>query len=158
MLRKISGEPLTDMFDRLIGRPLQMGTYHLNLTPAGEFYTAGGGYFRPRDFMKLAQLMLNGGTWNGHRIISADWARKSGAPLYDLSAQQQFGYFWNSAVYPWKGRQVRAVFAAGNGGQISMAIPDLDLVIEFTGGSYSEPALFIPQRVLVPQDILPAVN
>jgi len=158
MLRKLSGEPLTDMFDRLVARPLQMSSYHLNLTPAGELYTAGGGYFRPRDFMKLPQMMLNGGTWNGRRIVSADWVRKSGAPLYDLSPQQQFGYFWNSAVYPWKGRKVRAVFAAGNGGQIAMEIPELDLVIAFNGGNYSEPALFIPQRVLVPEDILPAVN
>jgi hypothetical protein len=31
-------------------------------------------------------------------------------------------------------------------------------VIGFTGGNYADPALFIPQRVFVPQYILPAVN
>ena len=60
--------------------------------------------------------------------------------------------------YPYKGRKVRAFFAGGNGGQIFMGIPALDLVIAFTGGNYSDPALFIPQRSFVPQFILPAVN
>jgi hypothetical protein len=41
---------------------------------------------------------------------------------------------------------------------IFMGIPALDLVIGFTGGNYSDPALYIPQRVFVPQYILPAVN
>jgi hypothetical protein len=39
-----------------------------------------------------------------------------------------------------------------------MGIPELDLVIGFTGGNYSDPALYIPQRVFVPELILPAVH
>jgi predicted dehydrogenase len=65
---------------------------------------------------------------------------------------------WNSAEYLYKDRKVRGYFAGGNGGQIFMGIPDLDLVIAFTGGSYADPALFIPQRVYVPKHILPAIN
>ena len=85
-------------------------------------------------------------------------ARKAGAPLRDLSPVQQYGYLWNAVEYPYQDRKVRAYFAAGNGGQIFMGIPALDLVIAFTGGNYSDAALFIPQRVLVPQEILPAVR
>jgi hypothetical protein len=39
-----------------------------------------------------------------------------------------------------------------------MGIPDLDLVIAFTGGNYGDPALYIPQRVFVPERILPTVE
>jgi CubicO group peptidase (beta-lactamase class C family) len=61
--------------------------------------------------------------------------------------------------YPYKDRRVRGYFAAGNGGQIFMAIPELDLVVVFTGGNYGDATtLRIPQRVLVPDYILPAVN
>jgi hypothetical protein len=49
-------------------------------------------------------------------------------------------------------------FAAGNGGQLSIGVPELDLAIVFTGGSYADAALFIPQKVLVPEYILPAVK
>jgi CubicO group peptidase (beta-lactamase class C family) len=158
LLRKAAGEPLPELFERLVARPLQMGPYYLNLTPTGEAYTAGGSYFRPRDFLKLAQLMLNEGTWGGRRIVSREWVRKAATPLHALNAHQQYGYFWNVSEYPWKGRKVRAVFAAGNGGQIFMAIPELGLAIAFTGGAYADASLLIPQRELVPNAILPAVE
>ena len=53
---------------------------------------------------------------------------------------------------------MHAFFAGGNGGQVSMGIPDLDLVIAFTGGNYNDPVLFTGQRVYVPRYILPAVK
>jgi CubicO group peptidase (beta-lactamase class C family) len=158
MLRRISGEPLVDMFDRLVGRPLQMSNYHVFLTPTGEAYGAGGQQMLPRDFMKLVQLMLNDGKWAGRQIIGSDWVRKSSAPLRNLTKDQQYGWLWNSVEYPWNGRKVRAFFAAGNGGQIFLGFPELDLVIGFTGGNYADAAAGIPGRVLVPQWILPAVH
>ena len=158
MLRKIAGEPLPEMFDRLVARPLGMSNYHLFLSPTGEAHGGGGHQFLPRDFLKLAQLMVNEGRWNGRQIISREWARRSGAALRNLSRSQQYGWLWNSVEYPYNGRKVRAFFAAGNGGQIFMGIPALDLVIGFTGGSYNDPALFIPQRKFIPEFILPAVD
>jgi CubicO group peptidase (beta-lactamase class C family) len=158
MLRKIAGEPLPEMFYRLVAHPLQMSNYHLFLSPTGEAYGGGGHHFLPRDFLKLAQLMVNNGRWNGRQIVSRDWARRSTSALRNLTKSQQYGWLWNTVEYPYKGRQVHAFFAGGNGGQIFMGIPALDLVIGFTGGNYADPALFIPQRVFVPQFILPAVN
>jgi len=158
MLRKLAREPLPEMFYRLVARPLKMRNYHLFLSPTGEAYGGGGHQFLPRDFLKLAQLMLNEGRWNGRQIFSRDWARTSGSALRTLWKGQQYGWLWNSVEYPYKGGTVRAFFAAGNGGQIFMGIPKLDLVIGFTGGSYNDRALFIPQRVFVPERILPAVN
>ena len=156
--RKVAGEPLPDLFYRLVARPLEMSHYHLLLSPTGEAYGGGGHHFLPRDFLKLAQLMVNDGRWNGRQIVSRDWARKSGSALRNLTQSQQYGWLWNSVEYPYKGGQVRGFFAAGNGGQIFMGIPQLDLVIGFTGGNYNDAALFIPQRVFVPERILPAVN
>ncbi len=158
VLAKVANEPLPELFDRLVARPLEMGTYHLLLTPTGEAYGGGGHHFLPRDFMKLAQLMVNGGKWRGRQVLSTDWVQKSSSPLRDLSPIQQYGYLWNSVEYPFGSRKVRAFFAGGNGGQIFMGVPELDLVVAFTGGNYNHPALFIPQRVFVPQYLLPAVT
>jgi CubicO group peptidase (beta-lactamase class C family) len=108
--------------------------------------------------MKLAQLMLNDGRWKGRQIISREWARKSGSALRNLTKTQQYGWLWNSVEYPYHGGKVRGFFAAGNGGQIFMAIPQLDLVMAFTGGNYNDASLFIPQRVFVPERLLPAVK
>jgi CubicO group peptidase (beta-lactamase class C family) len=86
--------------------------------------------------MKLAQLMVNHGRWAGRQILAFEWVRRSSSPLRDLWPTQQYGFLWNSVEYSYRGKKVRAFFAAGNGGQIFMGIPDLDLVIAFTGGSY----------------------
>jgi CubicO group peptidase (beta-lactamase class C family) len=158
MLHKIAGEPLPELFYHLVARPLMMSNYHLLLSPTGEAYGGGGHQFRPRDFLKLAQLMLNDGRWNGEQIVSREWARTSGSALRNLTKSQQYGWLWNSVEYPYKGGKVRAFFAGGNGGQIFMGISALDLVIAFTGGNYNDPALFIPQRVFVSERILPAVH
>ncbi|HXV90323.1 MAG TPA: serine hydrolase [Gemmatimonadales bacterium] len=157
MLERIAGEPQVELFDRLVARPLQMRRYHLMLQPTGEAYGGGGHQFVPRDFLKLAQLMLDG-RWGDRRVLSRDWVTRSRAPLRDLSRTQQYGWLWNSAEYTIGDRKVRGYFAGGNGGQVSMAFPDLDLVIAFTGGSYSMPSLFIAQRVYVSQYLLPAVR
>lgn len=160
MLEKIAGEPLPEMFDRLIGRPLRMSNYHQFLQPTGQAYGGGGHRFTSRDFAKYAQLMLNDGKWEGRQIFSKEWARTSGAPLRVLSPRsgQTYGYLWNSVAYDYKGKKLHAYFAGGNGGQISMGIPELDLVIVFTGGNYADPVLFTAQRKYVPEHILPAVN
>jgi CubicO group peptidase (beta-lactamase class C family) len=163
MLEKVAREPLPELFDRLVARPLEMQTYHLSLTPTGTAYGGGGHHFRPRDFMKLAQLMMNGGQWKGVSIVSRQWARDSVRPLRRISneppAGQDYGWLWNSKEYPYRDGKVRGFFAAGNGGQIFMAIPELDLVIAFVGGNYGDPdATRYAQRTLIPQYILPAVR
>jgi CubicO group peptidase (beta-lactamase class C family) len=162
MLEKVAKEPLPELFDRLVARPLQMQAYHLILTPTGTAYGGGGHYFLPRDFMKLPQLMLNGGKWNGVQVVSTDWAHTAVLPMRRLNneppAGQEYGHLWNSKEYPYKNRRIRGFFAAGNGGQIFMAIPDLNLVITFLGGNYSDVATRFAQRTLIPEYILPAVN
>ena len=160
MLEKIAGEPLPEMFYRLVAKPMRMGKYHLFLQPTGQPYGGGGHHFTTRDFMKLTQLFLNDGKWEGRQVVSPEWARKSGAALRVLSptSGQTYGYLWNSFAYPYRGRKVHAYFPGGNGGQVYIGIPELDLLIAFTGGNYADRVLFRAQREFVPEDILPAVS
>ena len=160
MLEKIAGEPLPEMFYRLVAKPMRMGNYNLFLQPTGQAYGGGGHHFTTRDFMKFTQLFLNDGKWEGRQIVSREWARTSGAALRVLSptSGQTYGYLWNSFEYAYRGRKLHAYFPGGNGGQVYIGIPDLDLLIAFTGGNYADRVLFRPQREFVPEDILPAVR
>jgi len=152
-----SGESLPDLFQRLVAQPLQMGRYHLPMTPTGEAYMGGGIRWLPRDFLKLGQLMLNRGTWNGTRVLSEAWVERSIAPQRELR-DRGYGYLWWTVEYPYKERSVRAFFAGGNGGQLLIGVPELDLLVAFFAGNYSDRTLFRYQEEFFPEYILAAVQ
>ncbi|MBX2859353.1 MAG: beta-lactamase family protein [Cellvibrionaceae bacterium] len=157
VLASATGRKLEDLFMELIAKPLQIKHYYLNISPTGQPYLGGGIYWRPRDFMKLGQVMLNGGSWNGRRILSEDYAKKSVSALYTMQSKG-YGYGWWSQQYPYKGGQVQAFFAAGNGGQLVMGIPELELLVAFYAGNYSHKTFFRIQQEFVPDYILPALK
>jgi CubicO group peptidase (beta-lactamase class C family) len=157
VLNRTTGESLLNLHDRLLAEPLQFGTYGWPLNRAGQPYGGGGLWVLPRDFMKLGQLMLDGGMWHGKRILDADFAKRAGSPLHDLN-NIQYGYLWWNIEYPYKDRKLRAFFAGGNGGQVVMAVPELDLVIAAYGGNYADRVSLVLQQEYVPQYILPAVR
>src|SRR5438094_5283046 len=156
VLRKAAGRPLPELFHDLVAEPLGIRQYWMNLTPTGDAYMGGGVRFLPRDFMKLGQLMINGGTWHGRRVVSAAWAKRATSPLVQLG-NQKYGYLWWVMEYPYRGRTIQAFYAGGNGGQVVMGIPALDLAVAFYGGNYNDPVMFQVQRRWGPEFVLPAV-
>jgi len=156
VLQRAAGRPLPELFHALIAEPLAIRRYWMNLTPTGDAFMGGGVRFLPRDFMKLGQLMMNGGTWGGRRVVSTEWAKRATSPLVSFGSQQ-YGYLWWVMAYPYQGRTLQAFYAGGNGGQVVMGIPELDLVVAFYGGNYSDPVMFRTQQRLVPEYVLPAI-
>jgi CubicO group peptidase (beta-lactamase class C family) len=159
VLSRATKRSLPDLTWSLVGEPLQMSEYHMMLTPLGEGYMGGGMAFRPRDFLKLGQLYLDRGTWNGRRVVSAEWVKRSTVPRYRIGnpSNNNYGYLWWTSEYPHEGRTLRAFHASGNGGQYVMVFPELDLVVAVFGGNYNERAGSAFLRTLVPQYVLPAV-
>src|ERR1051326_1978527 len=138
---KSAGKRVTDVFYEDYARPLQFHTYHLNLQPTGEAYMGGGAYIRPRDQLKLGQLYLNGGTWNGRRVLSKDWVTQSWAvhakfadPFF--GAEHLYGWGWHILPLHVGNRTYMEYESGGNGGQLVIAIPELDMVVGLTGGAY----------------------
>src|SRR5215510_5166632 len=84
VIGKASGESPLDLFDRLIARPLKIRTYAWPLSPVGQPYGGGGVQILARDFLKIGQLMLEGGAWSGRRILARDYVTKASAPLHDF--------------------------------------------------------------------------
>lgn len=156
VMQRAAGRPLPELFQALIAEPLAIRRYWMNLTPTGDAFMGGGVRFLPRDFMKLGQLMMNGGTWGGRRVVSAEWAKRATSPLVSLGSQK-YGYLWWVMEYPYQGRTLQAFYAGGNGGQVVMGIPELDLVVAFYGGNYSDPVMFRTQQRFVPEYVLPAI-
>ena len=162
-VRQVTGQWIPDFFNARIVRPLQMRSYYINLTPTGEAYGGGGMYVRPRDELKLGQLYLSGGVWNGQRVVSKQWVQDSLTlrsrfkPIMDIDVDHGYGYGWHTRPIHVGTRVVRDYYAGGNGGQLVIVIPELDMVVGMNGGDYAEARKFFRWELeLLPEYILAA--
>lgn len=160
-IRSAAEAPIYETFDRLIASPLKFGPYHWNLAPNGASYLGGGVYMRPRDILKIGAVFANNGVWQGQQIINADWVEESTAARIDIESN----YFEGSQAYIWHTEKVRsgkqtysAYRATGNGGQILLIVPELDLAVVFTGGNYRMGGIWGPwPNEFVGEYIIPAI-
>jgi CubicO group peptidase (beta-lactamase class C family) len=157
VLARTSGRDLADLFHELVAEPLGFRQYYLGLTPLGEVYFGGGHAFVARDFLKLPQLYLNGGTWRGRRILSKEWVDRSMTPRYQIGSRK-YGYLWWIKDYQYRGRTIQAYMQLGNGSQNAILVPELDLAIASFGANYNSPTINYLLNVLIPTHILPAVE
>jgi CubicO group peptidase (beta-lactamase class C family) len=152
-LTTATGKWLPELFDRTVARPLQFGPYHWNLLPTDEGYLGGGAWLRPRDLLKIGQVYLDGGRWHGRPTVDTAWVTRSTAPQFHISPAttgldaDQFGNSYREAddAYAWhlggvrSGEHVYSSYAAtGNGGQVLIVVPELELTVVFTGGNYRQ--------------------
>ncbi len=173
-LTTATGTWLPELFERTIARPLQFGPYHWNLIPNGEGYLGGGAFLRPRDLLKVGQAYLGGGAWRGRRIVSASWVAQSTAPRVHISpattglSAEQFpmfygeaddGYAWHLSQLRVGERTYRGYAATGNGGQLLVVVPELELTVVFTAGNYGQGGIWgrWPQEI-VGGVIIPAIS
>jgi CubicO group peptidase (beta-lactamase class C family) len=142
IIRNTTGMPLMDFFQQYYAGPLDIRDYHMNLMPTGDAYMGGGIYLRPRDMLKLGQLYLDGGIWNGKRVLSAAWVKRSTTqysffPASDYAPGHGYGYTWHLFRTTVGDHSYDEYMAQGNGGQLVMVVPELDLAAVITAGNYS---------------------
>jgi len=119
---------------------MQFGPYALPMMPPpiDAAYMAGGGQFLPRDFLKFGQLILNGGTWNGRRIVDAQFITDAIAPHSGLNSPGDYGYGWHLSTFVVGGVSYPAINAGGNGGQLLFVIPKLDMTVMIAEDNYGQ--------------------
>jgi CubicO group peptidase (beta-lactamase class C family) len=158
MLGRVTGESPLYAFDRLVARPLKIQRYSWYLDPLARPYGGGGVQLLPRDFLKLGQLMLNGGTWDGRRILGREFVERASGHLYHLR-NIYYGYLFWGEDFPYKNRTVHTFSARGAGGQTITVVPELDLVIGTFAGNYSSrKGMMAASNDLIARTFLPAVR
>lgn len=137
IMLRTTGRPLDDFVGEAVFAPLGIaGTEWRRFK--GHVDAGGGLRLRPRDMLKIGQLVLAGGDWNGRRIVSREWIEASTAPRLETGDNQSYGYLWWLGHAPFRGRQIRWIGALGRGGQSIRIVPELDLVVAVTAGYYQD--------------------
>lgn len=164
-LRAASGRWLPELFDEYFARPLDITYYAINLMPNGEAYAGGGLYMRPRDQLKLGQLFLARGRWNNRQVVSERWVQQSivrrgdMTPRIDIDLAHGYGYAWHFREARMRGRTISYYWAGGNGGQLIIVVPALDMVVGFTGGDYAQARKYLRWEIEdMPRYIFPAIK
>jgi CubicO group peptidase (beta-lactamase class C family) len=147
VVRRVSGYPtLLDFAEDNLFVPLGIDDYQWTRFGSAPQVTfaSGGASLRPRDMAKLGLLYLDGGVWNGSRILSQGWIDESTEMSIPFVGNYRtlygYGYNWWLGRSPYQGRQVDYFRAAGWGGQFVYVYPELKMVVVFTAGAYYETA------------------
>ncbi len=128
ILTQVTGKTLAKLAEEAIMDPLGISRSAWMADANGLNYGGFGLQVRTRDMVKLARLVLDHGYWNGREVVSPTWIHESTRPHlhpYPESPDWGFGYLWKSATcsgHP-------CVYASGYGGQLLVAVPDLDLAV-----------------------------
>lgn len=128
---KRSGMSLTEYLDQRVFRPLGIKNFYWEKCPRGIEKGGWGLYMTVFDYAKLGQLYLNGGTWNGVRIISESWVEASASRQIvkgESPCRQGYGY------QIWLTKNGGYVFS-GMLGQNVFVYPKRGMVIAVTAGS-----------------------
>src|SRR5205814_5365972 len=77
LLERATGQRVADFAQAVLFKPLGIETVKWQYQPLGAAMTGGGLQLRSRDLLKLGQLYLNGGRWQGRQVISEAWVGRS---------------------------------------------------------------------------------
>jgi CubicO group peptidase (beta-lactamase class C family) len=161
ILKNATGLDLIEFSKQYLFDPLEIDTLQWDSFPKGEVEAAAGLHIKPRDMLKLGITYLNGGVWDGARILPEEWVRKSSVvfgnndginlPIED-SGRNGYGYTWWTSEVGSGTRKTKMYRANGWGGQVIMVLPEKNMVVVFTGGNYaSKSHLFeILERFILP--------
>jgi CubicO group peptidase (beta-lactamase class C family) len=137
VLQRAAGKPADELAAERLFSPLGIGRAQWVYSPVGLPMTGGGLRLRSRDLLKLAQLYLNGGAWNGKRVVSEAWVKESMRPHARIDDKTEYGYLFWLRSFGLKGKEHPVAFMGGNGGNKIAIVPDLDLVAVLTSTNYN---------------------
>lgn len=155
IITKATGMSTKAFAEEYLFEPLGINVGGWDRDPDGYYMGGNNMAMTPDDLLKIGQLMLNGGTYDGQRIVSKEWVRDS-FKTYTRSNYNPYDYgymWWNRPVAGYK-----VFFAWGFGGQYIFMIPELNSVVVITNSlngatqrrTYKEPIFNLLENNIIP--------
>jgi CubicO group peptidase (beta-lactamase class C family) len=139
VLERATKTPVPEFAMKNLFAPLGIQKVDWKFSSLGLAQTGGGLGFQSRDLLKLGQLYLNGGVWNGSRIVSEAWVKSSTQPHVRVEDQPEteYGYLWWLKKFKSSEKSYSAFCMLGNGGNKVAVFPALDMVVVLTSTNYN---------------------
>ena len=126
IVRQATGDFIDAYAETHLFGPLGIDDYHWKKTPKGYPDTEGGLYLEAEQLAKIGYLYLQGGVWDGQRILDADFAAAATAVQVERVNRQGLGYGYQWWRLDRDGLDVWAGLVFG--GQFLLVLPAHDLI------------------------------
>jgi len=164
IIEKTSSLYADEFAEEYLFAPLGIEDYYWYQWHDRHPHTGGGLYLRPRDLLKIGQMVLSDGEWQGTQVVSSEWIERSTSPIITVTIPGhserdavRYGYYWWRGSLYSDSTKVQTIQAMGAGGQTLIILPDLNMVIAFTSSNYERrPELDI--KGIIESYILPAIQ
>lgn len=117
--------------------PLGVTNVQWVYSPMNVPQTGGGLRLTSCELLKIAQLYLDGGRWQGTRVVNDSWVKVSTQPHARVDDATDYGYLWWLKTFKSGDKSYPAFYMSGNGGNKIMAIPTLDMVVAITSTNFN---------------------
>jgi CubicO group peptidase (beta-lactamase class C family) len=158
ILERVTGLRADRYAQQRLFAPLGITAAQWVFSPLDRPQTGGGLRLSTRDLLKVAQLYLGGGVWNGARILDEKWVRASLTAQARIDDETEYGYLWWLKSFGAGDKKVPAFFMSGNGGNKIVGIPALDLAVAITSTNYNTRGMHAETEKLLVDYVLAAVS
>jgi CubicO group peptidase (beta-lactamase class C family) len=158
VLQKVTGIRTDRYAEEKLFNPLGITNEQWVYSPLDIPQTGGGLRLSSRDLLKIAQIYLNGGNWQGRRVVDESWVHKSTEPHARIDDATEYGYLWWLKSFKSGGKSYPAFFMSGNGGNKVLAFPGLDVAVVITSTNFNTRGMHEQTEKLLSDYILPAVR
>ena len=139
ILKKVTGSPLDLLAKDYLFSPLGITDVEWTRFGNGEVRGHAGLRLRARDLLKLGELVLDGGAWQGRQIVSREWIAQATAPQINGEGLYFYGYQWWLGRSLVQRRELDWIAGVGLGGQRLYIVPAERLAVAVYAGLYQSP-------------------
>jgi CubicO group peptidase (beta-lactamase class C family) len=166
-----TGMALDDYARDKLFQPLGITQWDWSRGADGVPSAASGLRLTARDLGKIGQLVLDGGMFNGRRVVPRDWLDELFTPRTSLFGVR-YGYFWwladSSDPRAWVsglGNRLADtddwpawVGGLGNGGQRLSVQADIGLIVVVLAGDYNDPQDWVMPVRIIEEHVAPELR
>jgi CubicO group peptidase (beta-lactamase class C family) len=162
ILHRAAKMPVDKFAEKHLFAPLGISDFYWSKYPGEIVQTGGGLFLRPRDMAKVGLLFLDGGRFQGKRVVSEHWVQQSttnhapAGQIPEAARAEGYGYQWWLSSLRIGEKTVATFSARGRGGQFIIVLPSKQLVALFTSHPDNS-AMFQPLEIME-RFVLPAVE
>lgn len=133
LLRRVTGQSLTAYLRPRLLEPLGFGERNWETCPKGIEVGGWGFYATTEELARFAQMLLQGGKWQGRQLVPADYLKMATSFQIDNSMNDQPDWRVGYGFQFWRCRH-NAFRGDGAFGQYALVMPEQDAVLAITSG------------------------